>query len=214
MNITVFLGAPGSGKGTQAKQLVEKFEFVHLSTGDMLRSAIKQQLPVGLKAKTYMDQGNLVPDSVMIELIEEALLSLPKSEDSNIILDGFPRTVPQAKSLDSKAKTRISKAVNFLVPESVLIPRLTGRRVCPNCGESFHLIFIPPTKKDTCNKCSSAIIQRADDVEEVVRRRLDIFKSQNQGLVDYFSEQNKLINLNADKSVSVIQDELLKVLKQ
>ena len=135
MNITVFLGAPGSGKGTQAKQLAEKFGFVHLSTGDMLRSAIKQQLPVGLKAKSFMDQGNLVPDSVMIELIEETLSSLP--QNSNIILDGFPRTVPQAQALDSKARTTVSKAINFLVPESVLIPRLTGREFVQTVGSHF-----------------------------------------------------------------------------
>ncbi len=212
MNITVFLGAPGSGKGTQAKQLSEKFGFVHLSTGDMLRSAIKQQLPVGLKAKTFMDQGNLVPDSVMIELIEETLSSVP--DDTNVILDGFPRTVPQAQALDSKPKTKVSQAVNFLVPENVLVPRLTGRRVCPNCGESFHLVFIPPTKKDTCNKCSTTLIQRSDDTEEVVRRRLEVFRTQNEGLVSYFSGHNKLINLNADKAVNTIQDELLKILKQ
>lgn len=212
MNITVFLGAPGSGKGTQAKQLAEKFGFVHLSTGDMLRAAIKQQMPVGLKAKTFMDQGNLVPDSVMIELIEETLSSLP--QDSNIILDGFPRTVPQAQALDSKTRTTVSKAINFLVPENVLVPRLTGRRVCSNCGESFHLVFIPPTQKDTCDKCSSTLVQRNDDTEEVVRRRLEVFKTQNEGLVNYFSDHKKLINLNADKAVNAIQDELLKILKQ
>lgn len=211
MNITVFLGAPGSGKGTQAKQLAEKFGFVHLSTGDMLRAAIKQQVPVGLKAKSFMDQGNLVPDSVMIELIEETLSSLP--QDSNIILDGFPRTVPQAQALDSKTRTTVSKAINFLVPENVLVPRLTGRRICTNCGESFHLIFIPPAKKDTCNKCSGTLIQRSDDSEKVVNRRLEVFKSQNEGLVDYFSEHKKLINLNADKAVETIQDELLRILK-
>lgn len=212
MNITVFLGAPGSGKGTQAKQLAEKFGFVHLSTGDMLRAAIKQQLPVGIKAKTYMDQGNLVPDSVMIELIEETLASL--NEGANIILDGFPRTVPQAQALDSKVRTRVSQAINFLVPEAILVPRLTGRRVCPNCGESFHLVFIPPKKKDACDKCFTALVQRNDDTEEVVRRRLEVFKAQNEGLVGYFSDHKKLINLNADKAVNTIQDELLKVLKQ
>lgn len=212
MNITVFLGAPGSGKGTQAKQLAEKFGFVHLSTGDMLRAAIKQQLPVGLKAKSFIDQGNLVPDSVMIELIEEVLTPLP--EKTNIILDGFPRTVPQAQALDSKAKTTVLNAINFVIPEKILISRLTGRRICPNCGESFHLEFIPPLKNNTCDKCSSALIQRTDDSEEVVLRRLEVFKSQNQGLVDYFASHKKLINLNADQAVNIIQVELLKILQQ
>lgn len=212
MNITVFLGAPGSGKGTQAKQLAEKHGFVHLSTGDMLRAAIKQQLSVGLKAKSFMDQGNLVPDSVMIELIEEVLAPLP--EKTNVILDGFPRTVPQAQALDSKTKTSVSNAINFVVPEKILIGRLTGRRVCPNCGESFHLEFIPPLKNNTCDKCNSSLIQRTDDSEEVVLRRLEVFKSQNQGLIDYFAGHKKLINLNADQAVNTIQDELLKILLQ
>ena len=212
MNITVFLGAPGSGKGTQAKQLAEKFGFVHLSTGDMLRSAIKEQLPIGLKAKSFMDQGNLVPDTVMIELIEEVLSPLP--DKTNIILDGFPRTVPQAQALDSKIKTAVSTAINFIVPEKILIGRLTGRRVCPNCGESFHLKFIPPAKNNTCDKCGSSLIQRTDDTEEVVLRRLEVFKSQNQSLVDYFAKHKKLINLNADQAVSKIQGELLKILQQ
>ncbi len=212
MKITVFLGAPGSGKGTQAKQLSDNNGFVHLSTGDMLRSAIKNQMPVGLKAKSFMDQGNLVPDSVMIELIEEALAPLP--ETSKVILDGFPRTVPQAEALDKKAKTQVSQAINFEVPEPVLVSRLTGRRTCPSCGESYHLVYIPPAKKDTCNKCGAGLIQRNDDCEEVVRRRLEVFKSQNQGLVDYFSNHKKLINLNANQPVNEIQNQIIKALNQ
>ena len=212
MNITVFLGAPGSGKGTQAKQLAEKYGFVHLSTGDMLRLSIKQQLPIGIKAKTFMDQGNLVPDTVMIELIEETLRSL--KSNTKILLDGFPRTVPQAQALDGKSSTTVSKAINFIVPETTLVTRLTGRRICPQCGESFHLVFIPPKKSNTCDKCDAVLIQRSDDTEEVVRRRLEVFNFQNQGLVDYFSTQKKLINLDADKAVGAIQDDLLRLLNQ
>lgn len=212
MNITVFLGAPGSGKGTQAKQLSEKHGFVHLSTGDMLRSAIKQQLPVGIKAKSYMDQGNLVPDSVMIELIEQSLSAI--KSNSKIILDGFPRTVPQAEALDKNPNTAVNQAINFEVPENVLISRLTGRRSCPNCGESYHLIYIPPQKNETCDKCQNKLIQRSDDSENVVVRRLEVFQSQNQGLLNYFSNQKKLISLDANLAVSDIQNKLLKVLSQ
>lgn len=210
MKITVFLGAPGSGKGTQAKQLSEKHGFVHLSTGDMLRSAIKQQLPIGLKAKTYMDQGNLVPDDVMIELIEQTLKPLPES--SKILLDGFPRTVPQAKALDQNPRTSVTKAINFEIPENVLISRLTGLRTCPSCGESYHLVFIPPQKTDSCDKCGTKLTQRSDDTESVVLRRLEVFRSQNQGLLDYFSTNQKLVNLDADQSVNQIQNNLLKAL--
>jgi len=212
VNITVFLGAPGSGKGTQAKLLSESFGFTHLSTGDMLRAAIKQKLPVGLKAKSYMDQGNLVPDSVMIEVLEEALA--PLKDTAKVILDGFPRTVPQAEALDKNQKTRVKGAINFQVPEKILISRLTGRRTCPNCGESYHLVFIPPIKADTCDKCGTKLIQRTDDSEDVVQRRLDVFKTQNQGLLDYFSGQNKLMTLDADKPVTNIQSDILRVLER
>lgn len=212
MRITVFLGAPGSGKGTQAKQLSEKHGFVHLSTGDMLRSAIKQQLPIGIKAKTFMDQGNLVPDDVMIELIEQTLKPLPES--SKILLDGFPRTVPQAEALDQNERTAVTLAINFQVPENILISRLTGRRTCPSCGESYHLDFIPPQKTNSCDKCGTNLTQRTDDSESVVLRRLEVFRSQNQGLLDYFSKHQKLINLDANQSVSNIQNNLLKVLSR
>ena len=211
MNITVFLGAPGSGKGTQAKQLSENFGFVHFSTGDMLRTSIKEMKPVGLKAKSFMDQGNLVPDAVMIELIEEALD--PLSDNADVLLDGFPRTVPQAEALDSKIKTTVAKAINFNIPDSILITRLTGRRICPNCGESFHLVFIPPLKLNTCNKCSYSLIQRADDSEAVVLRRLEVFKSQNQGLLDYFGNRKNIITIEADRAVASVQKELLSILK-
>lgn len=211
MNITVFLGAPGSGKGTQAKQLSENFGFVHFSTGDMLRTSIKEMKPVGLKAKSFMDQGNLVPDGVMIELIEEALD--PLSDNADVLLDGFPRTVPQAEALDSKIKTTVAKAINFNIPDSILITRLTGRRICPNCGESFHLVFIPPLKLNTCNRCSSTLIQRTDDSEAVVLRRLEVFKSQNQGLLDYFGNRKNIITIEADRAVACVQKELLSILK-
>jgi adenylate kinase len=210
VNITVFLGAPGSGKGTQAKQLAEKYGFVHLSTGDMLRAAIKQQLPIGLKAKSFMDQGNLVPDDVMIELIEQTLK--PLSENSKVLLDGFPRTVPQAESLDKNPKTAVNTAINFQVPEQILISRLTGRRTCPTCGESYHLEFIPPKKKDSCDKCETKLVQRSDDSENVVVRRLEVFNSQNKGLLNYFSNHKKLVDVDANQTVAEIQEKLLEVL--
>lgn len=211
MNISVFLGAPGSGKGTQAKQLAEKHGFWHFSTGDMLRAAIREQKPVGLKAKTFMDKGDLVPDTVMIELIEEAMKPLPTS--ARVLLDGFPRTVPQAEALDSKENTQVSNAIYFIVPENILVTRLTGRRVCPKCGESFHLVFIPPKKESVCDKCLSTLIQRTDDSESVVQRRLDVFKGQNQGLLDYYSKKNKLKEIQADKAVEYVQTQLLSLLR-
>ena len=139
VNITVFLGAPGSGKGTQAKRLAQSHGFIHFSTGDMLRSAIQAGSDVGKKAKVYIDKGELVPDSVMIELIESSLGKLAPT--SKVLLDGFPRTVPQAEALDRKASTSVAVALYFIVPENLLINRLTGRRVCQKCGEPFHVTF-------------------------------------------------------------------------
>lgn len=210
MNISVFLGAPGSGKGTQAKRLADGHSFVHFSTGDMLRAAMKASKPVGLKAKEYMDKGELVPDSVMIELIEEALRGLNSS--SRVILDGFPRTVPQAKALDSNPRTQVSKAVYFKMPEEVLIRRLTGRRVCSKCGESFHLEYMRPKQDNVCDKCGTTLTQRADDNESVVKKRLEIFNSQNSGLLTYYRDMQKLNELDANQEVNSIQSRLLDML--
>ena len=211
MNITVFLGAPGSGKGTQAKRLAESQGFRHFSTGDMLRAAIQAGSEVGKKAKGFIDKGELVPDGVMIELIESALSHLEPS--ANVILDGFPRTVPQAEALDSKTAASVKIAAYFMVDEPMLIRRLTGRRICEKCGEPFHTVFLPPKKDGICNKCGGKLIQRSDDSESVVRRRLEVFNAQNQGLLNYYGTKKKLRELNADKPVESIQKELLQLLQ-
>ncbi len=210
MNITVFLGAPGSGKGTQAKRLADTTGVKHFSTGDMLRAAVGAQTPVGIKAKQFMDKGELVPDSVMIELIEDSLSKL--SSDSKIVLDGFPRTLPQAEALDSKPMTKVSRAIYFKIPEEILVRRLTGRRSCPKCGESYHTEFIPPKKENVCDKCSSALVQRNDDKEEVVKKRLQVFASQNNSLLGYYKANDTLREINADRDVSLVQSELNKML--
>lgn len=210
MNITVFLGAPGSGKGTQAKRLADTTGVKHFSTGDMLRAAVSAQTPTGIKAKQFMDKGELVPDTVMIELIEDSLSKL--AANSKIILDGFPRTLPQAKALDSKPTTKVSRAVYFKIPEEILVRRLTGRRTCPKCGESFHTEFIPPKKEGVCDKCSSALVQRNDDKEDVVKKRLQVFASQNNALLDYYKSNDTLKEINADRDVTLVQSELNKML--
>lgn len=210
MNITVFLGAPGSGKGTQAKRLSEATGCKHFSTGDMLRTAVAAKTPVGMKAKEFMDKGELVPDSVMIEIIEDALSHLPAN--SKIVLDGFPRTLPQAEALDSKSNTKVARAIYFKIPLDVLVARLTGRRSCPKCGESYHTIFIPPDKEGICNKCGTALVQRVDDKEEVVRKRLQVFYSQNSSLVSYYQSRDNLKEINADREVDSVQHDLVKLL--
>jgi adenylate kinase len=210
VDITVFLGAPGSGKGTQAKILAKQYGFIHLSTGDMLRAAIQKGTDTGLKAKSYIDSGNLVPDGVMIELIEKTLGDLPKS--SKIILDGFPRTVAQADSLDKNASTRVDRAVYFDVPSSLLMERLTGRRICSKCGHSFHVSFLPPKKVGICDECGNILTQRPDDSESVVQRRLEVFTQQNQPLLSFYEKAEKLQHLNADTEVDLLQSKLVEAL--
>lgn len=211
VSITVFLGAPGSGKGTQAKRLAHAHGFRHFSTGDMLRSAMQSGTDVGRKAKAYVDKGELVPDAVMIELIENALAGSGPS--SKVLLDGFPRTVPQAEALDKKQATSVSIALYFMVPEPTLIHRLTGRRICEKCGEPFHVLFLPPKKPDTCDKCGGKLIQRTDDSENVVRRRLQVFGQQNDALLHYYGGMKKLRELNADKPIDSVQKELIQLLQ-
>jgi adenylate kinase len=212
VNITVFLGAPGSGKGTQAKRLAETHSFTHFSTGDMLRAAIRAGSQVGLAAKVYIDRGELVPDNVMIELIANALK--PLSGNAKIVLDGFPRTVPQAEALDRDALTQVGKAIFFTIPEPELVRRLTGRRVCEKCGEPYHVVYLTPKVDGICDRCSGKLIQRVDDAEDVVRRRLAIFSEQNGELLTYYRLKGKLLELDADRQVDLVQANLVKLLNQ
>lgn len=210
MDITVLLGAPGSGKGTQAKRLAEQGGFVHYSTGDMLRAAMKSGTPVGAKAKAFVDRGDLVPDDIMIELIENALSKVP--EGTRALLDGFPRTVPQAQALDSRASTTVARAISFEVSEPELIRRLTGRRICEKCGEAFHTVFLPPKVEGICNRCGGRLIQRVDDGENVVKHRLDVFNKQNALLLTYYTSAAKLRKLPAERSVESIQKDLHQII--
>lgn len=209
--VTVFLGAPGSGKGTQAKRLAQTQGFQHFSTGDMLRAAIKAGSPTGMKAKEFIDRGELVPDDVMIKLITIALSDKPRGA-AGVILDGFPRTVAQARALDTNPETSVQTAVHFMVPEEALIARLTGRRVCESCGEPYHVRHIPPKREGVCDKCGGRVVQRADDTEGVVRRRLEVFAAQNERLLEYYGPRKKLRELDGDRPVEELQRALLKVL--
>ena len=211
MRITVFLGAPGSGKGTQAKMLSQRERFVHLSTGDILRNAIKEGTPLGREAKTFMDKGELVPDVTMIGLIKDTLTKL--KPDHHVILDGFPRTVAQAEALNLNTATQVEQAILFEIADSLLIDRLTGRRVCKQCGQPFHMKHIRPKKEGICDLCGGEVIQRSDDHEDVVRRRLEIFHSQNKGLVDYYSDKKNLRHINVDQPADSVQKILMELLK-
>ena len=204
--ILVFLGPPGAGKGTQAKLLSQRMGFLHLSTGDLLREAVKNQTPLGKKAKEYMDRGELVPDELIVQLIEE---TMPK--DGNVILDGFPRTVNQALALEEMLRVKgekISKVLFFDVPDEVIIDRLSGRRVCSKCGAVYHVKYNPPKVEGVCDLCGGPLVQRDDDKEEVVRKRLEVYRKQTEPLIEFYQERGIIYKLDAGKGVEELFEEV------
>jgi adenylate kinase len=192
MNI-ILLGPPGAGKGTQAKMLIDKYQIPQISTGDILRAAVKEGTPLGKEAKSYMDKGGLVPDSVVIGIVEERI----QEPDcvKGYMLDGFPRTVPQAEALDgmlSNLSAQIDHVVSIEVASEELIKRLTGRRTCRECGAGYHVMFDPPKAEGVCDKCGGDLYQRDDDNEATVKSRLDVYESQTLPLIDYYKVQGKI----------------------
>lgn len=209
--IVVFLGPPGAGKGTQAKLLSQRLGFLHLSTGDILREAVKKQTPLGIKAKEYMDRGELVPDNLIIALIEEYL---PK--EGGVILDGFPRTIAQAEALENTLSAKgkkVSKVLLFDSPDEVIIDRLSGRRVCSNCGAVYHIKYNPPKKEGVCDLCGGSLVQREDDKEEVIKNRLEVYKRQTQPLIDFYKKKGIIYRLDATKSVEELFAEVEGIIK-
>ncbi|WP_457601475.1 adenylate kinase [Hydrogenivirga sp.] len=208
MNL-VFLGPPGAGKGTQAKRLAQELGLKHISTGDILREAVKNETPLGKKAKEYMDRGELVPDDLIIALIEEVM-----PPGGGVIFDGFPRTIAQAEALDRMLEKKgmgVDKVVLFDVPDEVVVERLSGRRVCPNCGAVYHVKFNPPKRDEVCDRCGTKLIQREDDREEVVRNRLEVYRKQTAPLIEYYEDKGILIRLDASRPIEEVYQELKKV---
>ncbi len=191
----VLLGAPGAGKGTQAVRLAERYNVPHISTGDIFRKNIKERTPIGIEAKSYIDKGQLVPDEVTIKIVRDRL----NADDckNGYLLDGFPRNVLQAKALDEFSE--VEKVVNIDVPLHKLMNRITGRRVCGKCGESYHIDYLDGKKE--CGKCGGDLMQRADDNEETVRSRLDVYVAQTAPLVDYYKGRGVLVDIDGDGSV-------------
>ncbi len=204
MNI-ILLGAPGAGKGTQAAYLVNKFALPHISTGDIFRSNIKQRTEIGLIAKSYIDKGQLCPDDVTVKIVELRL----ENEDckNGFLLDGFPRTVPQAEAL-SKI-TDIDYVIDIEIPFEKLLYRLTGRRVCSKCGASYHVDFL--NGRTTCD-CGAELIHREDDTEATVSNRINVYTQQTQPLIDYYRERGKLISVNGDQAAEAVFEEIVKKL--
>ncbi len=201
----LLMGPPGAGKGTQAALLVEKYRIPHISTGDMFRAAVKEGTPLGLEAKRYMDAGGLVPDSVTIGIVKERLAK-PDCKDG-FILDGFPRTLEQAAALDTtlaELGIRLTRVVNITVPDDELVRRMTGRRICKGCGATYHVAFNPPAAADRCDKCGGEIFQRADDKEETVAKRLEVYQAQTQPLIGYYREKGLYTEIDGRQAIDEV----------
>ncbi|MCA0170875.1 adenylate kinase [Bacillus sp. RAR_GA_16] len=213
MNL-VLMGLPGVGKGTQAEKIVEKYGIPHISTGDMFRAAIKEGTPLGLKAKEYMDSGNLVPDEVTIGIVRERL---GKDDcEKGFLLDGFPRTVAQADALEtilSDLGKKLDYVINIAVEEDQLMQRLTGRRVCRNCGATYHAVFNPPKEEGVCDKCGGELYQRDDDKEETVRTRLEVNKQQQQPLLTFYEGKGYLETIDGNRDINEVFEDVDQLLK-
>lgn len=209
----ILLGPPGAGKGTQAKTLSEKLNLKHISTGDILRAAIKNNTPLGIEAKRFVESGGLVPDTLVTKMVAERI-SQPDVKEG-FILDGFPRNIQQAESLDVFLKLQADLAVIYLDSnEKVLIQRLSGRRICQKCQAVFHTQNMPPKKEGICDSCGSALIQRPDDLEETIKNRLLVYKEQTLPLIEYYTARKKLMRVDSDKEPEAVIGEILKILKK
>jgi len=212
--ITVLLGPPGSGKGTQAKKLSAERKWPHLSTGDMLRSAIQGGTKLGMEAKSYMDKGMLVPDSVVVGLIEERSQS-PECKNG-FILDGFPRNIPQAEALDrmlAREGKKVDRAVSFMIENKELILRLSGRRTCIKCGAMYHIDNLPSKIPGQCDICQGALVQRDDDKVEVIQKRLSVYEEQTAPLIQFYSKAGKLESIDARRSANEVSRALMEALR-
>jgi adenylate kinase len=209
----IMLGAPGAGKGTQAKMIAEKFGIPHISTGDIFRANIKNGTELGKKAKEYMDKGQLVPDELTVEI----LLDRVASDDckNGYVLDGFPRTIPQADVLDkelTKLGDKVDFAINVDVPDENIVRRMSGRRACLKCGATYHIEHIPPKKEGICDTCGSELVQRDDDKPETVQNRLSVYHEQTQPLIDYYNNKNILKTVDGTRDMQVVFSDIVNIL--
>lgn len=209
----IMLGAPGAGKGTQAKQIAEKYKIPHISTGDIFRANIKNGTELGNKAKTFMDQGLLVPDELVVDLVVDRV----KQEDctNGYVLDGFPRTIPQAEALDIALNAigeKIDYAINVEVPDENIVRRMSGRRACVACGATYHLVHIPPKTEGLCDTCGKELILRDDDKPETVEKRLKVYHDQTQPLIEYYTKKKVLVEVDGTVDMADVFASIVKIL--
>lgn len=209
----ILLGPPGAGKGTQAKSISKKYSIPHISTGDIFRKNISDKTPLGIEAKKYIDEGHLVPDQLTIDIVEDRL----KQDDcvNGFLLDGYPRTVSQAEALERFLQDegqKLDTALLIKVPKEFILDRMTGRRVCTACGASYHVKYNPPKAEGICDACGSKVVQRADDNETTVNERLDVYESQTQPLIDFYSDRKQLSEVDGTKAIEDVFKDICGIL--
>ena len=209
----IMLGAPGAGKGTQAKMIAEKCGIPHISTGDIFRANIKNGTELGAKAKEYMDKGLLVPDELVCDLVVDRIQQADC--EKGYILDGFPRTIPQAEALENALNAieqKLDYAIDIDVPDENIINRMSGRRACVGCGATYHVLFNPTKVEGKCDVCGESLILRDDDKPETVKKRLDVYHTQTQPLIDFYTERKVLVEGDVTQSIDKVFDDIMKIL--
>ena len=209
----IMLGAPGAGKGTQAKRIAQRYGIPHVSTGDIFRANIKNGTELGMKAKAYMDAGNLVPDEITIGMLLDRIHEADC--EKGYVLDGFPRTIPQAESLTAALKERGEKmdyAIDVDVPDENIVSRMSGRRACLACGATYHIAYNPPKKEGVCDQCGEPLVLRKDDKPETVKNRLEVYHQQTQPLIDYYKKEGILAQVDGTQNMDQVFEDIVKIL--
>lgn len=209
----IMLGAPGAGKGTQAKKIAEKYAIPHISTGDIFRANIKNGTELGKKAKTYMDKGLLVPDELVVDLVVDRVNQADCA--NGYVLDGFPRTIPQAEALDQALESlgqKMDYAINVEVPDENIVKRMSGRRACVDCGATYHVVYAPTKEENVCDNCKGGLILREDDKPETVQKRLNVYHEQTQPLIDYYTKKNILVEVDGTVDINIVFDAIVRIL--